>query len=51
MVSKRMIHQYQQTYRRKFGEDISAKAAERELYDLKELVRLIRKERKNRHGN
>lgn len=50
MISKNLIHQYQKTYRHKFGEDISDKMAERGLYDLKELVRLICKERKNRHG-
>lgn len=50
IISERLIREYQRTYKRKFGEDISAKKAEQELFDLTELVRLITKERKN-HEN
>ena len=45
VLSKNLIHEYQETYKRKFGEEISNKEAERELFDLKELVRLITKGR------
>lgn len=51
IISERLVRRYQQTYKRKFGEDISAKEAERELFDLAELIRIIVKERKSRHGN
>ena len=51
IIAKHLINKYQQVYKCKFGKDISAKEAERELFDLKELIRLIVKERKNRHGN
>lgn len=50
VLSKNLIHEYQETYKRKFGEEISSKEAERELFDLKELVRLITKERRKRHA-
>ena len=49
VLSKNLIHEYQETYKRKFGEGISSKEAERELFDLKELVRLITKERRKLH--
>ena len=51
IISKRLVKKYQEEHRRKFGSDISAKDAERELINLKELVRLITRERKQRHGN
>ena len=37
-------------YEHKFGKNISVKDAERELFDLAKLIRLIAKERKNHHG-
>lgn len=50
VLSNRLIRQYQNEYQRKFGKDISPKDAEKEIFDLKELVRLIAKGRKARHG-
>ena len=49
-LSKRLVHRYQNEYKRKFGRDISPKEAEQEIFDLKELVRLITKERRNHRG-
>ena len=50
LLSKRLVQEYQNEYKRKFRKDISPKDAEKELLELKDLVRLILKERKNRHG-
>lgn len=49
-TSKRLIQKYQKTHERKFGKKITEKEAERELSDLTKLIKLITKERKNRHG-
>ena len=51
MLSEKLVNKYRQTYQHKFGKDISTKEAERELLDLKELVKLILKERRSRRGN
>lgn len=51
ILSKRLIQEYQNEYKRKFGKTISAKDAERELLNLKDLVCLIVKARRQRHGN
>lgn len=51
MISDKLVNKYRQIYQHKFGKDISTKEAERELMDLKELVRLIVKERRARHAN
>lgn len=48
-ISKRLVKRYQQKYQQKFNREISSKDAERELYDLKELVKLIKSSRKERH--
>ena len=48
-LSKNLVQEYQKEYKSKFGKDISPKEAEKEIFDLKELVRLIAKVRKNRH--
>ena len=50
LLSKYLVQEYQKEYRRKFGKEISIKEAEKEIFDLKELVRLIAKGRKVRHG-
>lgn len=50
ILSKHLVGKYQNIYKTKFNKDISTKDAERELLGLKELVRLIVKERRNRHG-
>lgn len=50
LLSNRLIQEYQNEYKRKFGKAISTKDAERELLDLKDLVRLIAKVRRERHG-
>lgn len=50
VFSNRLVQEYQKEYKRKFGRDISSKDAERELLNLKDLVRLIVKGRK-RYGN
>lgn len=49
-LSKNLIREYQRLYKIKFGKDISPKEAEREIFDLKELARLIAKERRCHHG-
>lgn len=49
-LSERLVHKYQNEYKYKYGEDTSPKEAEREILDLKELVRLIAKVRRNYHG-
>ena len=46
-----LVQKYQKEYKRKFGKDIPTKDAERELLNLKDLVRLIAKTRRQRHGN
>lgn len=51
ILSERLIRGYQEEYKHKFGKDISAKDAEQELLNLKDLVRLIVKTRRQRHGN
>ncbi len=50
ILSKNLVQEYRKKYKTKFGKDISPKDAERELLNLKDLVRLIAKERKQRHG-
>lgn len=50
ILSKRLVREYQKQHKYKYGEDISPKEAEREILDLKELVRLIAKVRRGRHG-
>lgn len=50
IFSGNLVQEYQKEYQRKFGEDISPKDAEREMLDLKELVRLILRERRQHHG-
>ncbi|MBR3414771.1 hypothetical protein IKG73_01995 [Candidatus Saccharibacteria bacterium] len=50
LLSEKLVREYQGEHKRKFGEDISPKEAERELLELKELMRLIVKERRKRHG-
>lgn len=50
-LSKGLVQEYQNEYKRKYGEDISPKDAERELLDLKDFVRLIVKTRRQRRGN
>lgn len=51
VLSKKLVQEYQKEYKRKFGEDISLKDAERELLDLKDLVRLINKVRRQHNGS
>ena len=51
VLSKKLVQEYQKECKRKFGEDISLKDAERELLDLKDLVRLINKVRRQRNGS
>ena len=48
-ISKNLVQNYQDEYRRKFGESISSKEAEKELFDLSTLIRFIRKERRQRN--
>ena len=50
ILSQRLIREYQKKYKSKYGKDISCKDAERELLDLKDLVRLIVKTRRNQYG-
>ena len=50
MISKKLIRRYQEEYKSKTGKEISGKNAERELCDLATLIRMIAKERRNRHG-
>lgn len=50
VLSKNLIREYQTEYKRKYGKDISPKEVERELICLKDLVRLIAKVRRERHG-
>ena len=51
ILSDKLVREYQKEHKRKFGKDISAKDAERELLDLKDFVRLIVKIRRQRRGN
>ncbi len=51
IFSNELIRRYQEEYKRKYGKDISCKDAERELIDLKDLMRLITKARRQRRGN
>lgn len=50
VLSKNLIQRYQRLHKIKFGKEISPKEAEREMLDLKDLVRLITKERRNHYG-
>ena len=50
ILSKNLVQEYQKEYQRKYGKHISPKEAEQELTDLKNLLRLILKERRNHHG-
>ncbi len=50
VLSNKLVCEHQRLHKNKFGEDISPKEAEREILDLKELVRLIAKVRRGRHG-
>ena len=50
VLSQRLVQEYQKEYQCKYGKNISPKDAEKELLELKDLVRLILKERRNRHG-
>ena len=50
-LSKKLVQEYQKEYKQKYGKSISPKEAEKELLDLKDLLRLIIKERRQRHGN
>lgn len=50
VISANLIRDYQETYKRKFHKDVSAKDAERELFDLSKLIKLITKERKKRNA-
>lgn len=49
-LAKKLVQEYQKEYKNKYGEDISLKEAEKDLLDLKDLIRLITKERRNHHG-
>ena len=51
VFSDRLVHEYQKEYKRKFGGDISFKDAERQLLNLKDLVRLIVKVRRQHNGS
>ena len=51
VLSNRLVHEYQGEYKHKFGKDISPKDAERELLNLKDLVRLIVKVRRQHNGS
>ena len=51
ILSQSLVREYQKEHKRKFGKDISAKDAEQELLNLKDLVRLIVKVRRQRHGS
>ena len=50
ILSNRLIQEYQNEYKRKYGKDISPRDAERELLDLKDLVRFIIKARRQHRG-
>lgn len=50
MRRKRLIRIFREMHRRKFGGDISAKDAERDLSNLMELIRLITKEKNDDHN-
>ena len=41
-ISPNLVRRYQETHKRKYGEDISAKEAEQCLSNLKDLIRTIR---------
>ena len=45
-ISERLVREYQKTHERKFGDSIAAKDAERELSDLAELVKTVKKTRR-----
>lgn len=49
-LSKNLIREYQRLYKLKSGKEISPKEAEQAIFDLKDFIRLITKERKQRHG-
>lgn len=49
VISERLVHKYQEIYKRKLNKGISTKEAEQELLDLTKLIRLINSERKKRH--
>ena len=49
-LSSKLVREYQNQYRRKFGKDITAKEAEREIFNLKDLVKLMTKVRRQSHG-
>ena len=51
VLSNKLVQEYQKEYKRKFGGDISTKDAEREILNLKDLVRLIVKVRRQKNGN
>lgn len=48
---KKLVHEYQKLHKLKFGKDISPKDAEKEIFDLRELIRLVAEERKNHCDN
>ena len=50
VLSKDLIQEYQRLYKLKTSKEISPKEAEQAIFDLKELIRLIAKERRQRHG-
>lgn len=45
-VSEKLVRAFQETYERKFGENISAEKARQDLSDLAELVKIIMQKRK-----
>ena len=49
-LAKSLVQQYQQTHQRKYGEAISAKEAEQKISNLSELVRIINRNRRTKHG-
>jgi hypothetical protein len=49
-LSQKLVRDYRETHKRKYGQDISLKEAERRLNDLKELLRAILSQRRKRHG-
>ena len=51
ILSRHLVQEYQKEYKCKYGKDIPTKEAERELLDLKDLVRLINKVRRQRNGS
>lgn len=49
-ISPDLVRRYQETHKRKYNEDIPAKEAEKNLGDLKDLIRLVIQKRSKRHG-